>query len=113
MQRQTGVDKLLLIADTNRGSSIPSEWIMRGLYRDAKSIVSTTLHDTCCYPRYAFKFDRIIAAEFPGAASPMRTSLPFKGQRPRWSVTNMHYPLRGYLTYYCSRTPAAGARQYL
>jgi len=107
LQKETGVEKLLILADTNRGGRQSSASILHEVYPSSRSIVSTTLHHTCCFPRFDFFApDRIIAADFPGAQGPIRTSLPFGHHSPRWAAKNMHDPVSGSLTYSCPKAPA-------
>lgn len=105
MQRDTGVKNVVLVADTNWNFPLvphygrSSERIIKDIYPDADSIAHTELHPTCCSPTYLAAFDRIIAAGFPGAASPISTILPFADGRPPWVVLNMHDPIAGTLSF--------------
>lgn len=99
MRQQSGIDSVVLIADTNHPSSSSGENIIRELYTDAENISSTTIHKTCCYPLYNFPYDRIVAAGFPGNAPVMNTSLLFGDEAnhspPSWAAMNMHDPVVG------------------
>lgn len=99
MRQQSGIDSVVLIADTNQPSSSSGESIIRELYTDAENISRTETHKTCCYPLYYHPYDRIVAAGFPGSVPLMKTVLPFGDEAnhslPPWVAKNMHDPVVG------------------
>lgn len=102
MREESGVDSVVLIADTNQPSSASGEKILRDIYPDAKNVSSTEIHKTCCYPVYNYPYDRIVAAGFTGNAQLMKTVLPFGDEAhhrpPPWVAFNMHDPVLGELS---------------
>lgn len=101
MREQSGVDSVVLIADTNQPSSASGEDILRDIYVDPRSVSSTEIHTTCCYPLYKYPYDRIVTAGFPGNTPLMKTVLPFGDEAhhrpPPWAALNMHDPVLGEL----------------
>jgi hypothetical protein len=104
IRHDTGVGKVVVLADTNWPESKPSQSIMNDIYADAHNVVSTELQKTCCQGGvgYFAAYDRIIAAGFPLAMNPIKTSLPFgldSNDAPSWAALNMHSPITGVLSY--------------
>eukprot|EP00930_Biecheleria_cincta_P015137 TRINITY_DN12736_c0_g1_i2.p1 TRINITY_DN12736_c0_g1~~TRINITY_DN12736_c0_g1_i2.p1 ORF type:complete len:379 (+),score=34.95 TRINITY_DN12736_c0_g1_i2:60-1196(+) len=114
MRRQSGIDSVVLIADTNQPSSSSGESIIREIYTDAGSISSTEIRTTCCYPLYIYPYDRIVAAGFPGSAPLMKTVLPFGDEAhhspPPWVAMNMHDPVLGELVFNDEEQRSGGFR---
>jgi len=94
---RAGVSRFVLIADTNQARD--SGLVLEDVYPSADSVLSTELHDTCCYPTYGDAYDRIILADFPNGS--LHTVLPFKDalhhQLPEWVNIDMHDPVVGFL----------------
>lgn len=94
---RAGVSRFVLIADTNQVRD--SRLVLEDVYPRADSVLSTELHETCCYPDYYHAYDRIILADFPNGS--LHTALPFKDvlhhQLPEWVNIDMHDPVIGYL----------------
>jgi len=100
LQLRSGVRQVILLADTNRECGTPSWSIMHDLYPAAHQAVSAGLHRTCCVPHFQHCYDRIIAAEFPGASGLMPTSLPLPEFVVQdWSAPNQHHPIKAKLSY--------------
>eukprot|EP00406_Dinophysis_acuminata_P081787 CAMPEP_0179247130 /NCGR_PEP_ID=MMETSP0797-20121207/19449_1 /TAXON_ID=47934 /ORGANISM="Dinophysis acuminata, Strain DAEP01" /LENGTH=318 /DNA_ID=CAMNT_0020954737 /DNA_START=56 /DNA_END=1012 /DNA_ORIENTATION=+ len=114
VRESSGVQKVLMLADTNRERSISSDRIMRTIYPETASVVSAEALTTCCFPRFQHAYDRIIAANFPGGTGFIHTSLPFGFHNaPAWSAFNMHDPIAGSFTYTCCAAAGATARRRL
>lgn len=94
LKRRSGVEEVLLLADTNQQKG--NAEIMHDI--DASSSAKTAGNDvqiTCCYPEYFFSYDRIIAQNLEVTA--VKTSFPFgigaDHHPPAWAVFNMHDPV--------------------
>ncbi|CAE7337290.1 unnamed protein product [Symbiodinium pilosum] len=91
----SGIDQVVLIADTNQQKA-DSE-IMADIYPEAAGVVGSTPRTTCCYPIYLHDFDRIIAAGFRSQEASMTTVFPFgigdNHMPPDWAIVNMHDPV--------------------
>ncbi|CAE7218747.1 unnamed protein product [Symbiodinium natans] len=91
----SGVNQVVLIADTNRERTAGE--IMADIYPNVTGVVGSAQQKTCCYPIYLHAFDRVIAGGFPAKEASMKTIFPFgtEGghQPPAWATVNMHDPI--------------------
>jgi len=94
-RKETGIDKVVLLADTNREKR--AEEIMADIYPGVSGVTGSKMSRTCCYPMYLHGFDRVIAGGFPMPGAYMKTIFPFgaedKHTPPGWAVMNMHDPV--------------------
>lgn len=84
VRRESGIDKVVLMADTNAWSWISNEFIWRQQLGLPGSLVSTRLMQTCCldadFPP-AFTFDRIMA----NFGDDIQSTALYMGDLPNWT----------------------------
>lgn len=107
VKKDAGTDKVVLMADTNRGRTrkqgiagvFPSYRIMNDIgaaSADGDRVRTTTPEFTCCNKGYVYAgYDRVVA----NFGIDMVTVLPLHGHSPSWALRNFHMPLIGYLKY--------------
>jgi hypothetical protein len=92
----TGIENVLLLADTNLGRDVQSPRIFQDIgATNLHGTQSTSLFNSCCYPAFKqYGYDRVIS----NFGAFMENHYPFsKSDVLRWGRRNMHLPVIGSL----------------
>jgi len=89
---ETGVDSVVLLADTNEDRGVPSEKLWNDINGPPGHMLSTELHATCCLNRgfkdHMMAYDRIIT----NIGTHLNTNIPLS-EAPPWAQGEFHKPI--------------------